>query len=164
MVSVKHQSHYSLISLRPNRSADWIHNKWLMAGMGAVALIIATMWALLGIWIVFPFAGIEIGLLCYLLYKVSHQTYHSETLSFEKDYVHIQSCRKYKKSITLNRHATHLEMAESPRDWYLPQVLLVTPQQRIAIGEFLNQADRHRLFDEIKKIGIPAWRHHWWRH
>ena len=89
MVSVKHQPHYSLISLQPNRSADWVHNKWLMAGMAGVALIIATMWAFFGIWIVFPFAGIEVGLLCYLLYRVSHNTYRTQTLSFEKDYVHI---------------------------------------------------------------------------
>ncbi len=164
MVSVKHQPHYSLISLQPNRSADWVHNKWLMAGMAGVALIIATMWAFFGIWIVFPFAGIEVGLLCYLLYRVSHNTYRTQTLSFEKDYVHIQSNQKSSPTVTLSRRDTHLEMSESPRDWYLPQLALVTPEHSIRVGEFLNQADRHRLYEEIKNIGIPAWRHHWWKH
>lgn len=135
-----------------------------MAGMAGVALIIATMWAFFGIWIVFPFAGIEVGLLCYMLYRVSKNTYRTQTLSFEKDFVHIQSNHKATSPITLNRKDTHLEMSESPRDWYLPQLVLVTPDHHVPVGDFLNQTDRHQLYEEIKKMGIPAWRHHWWKH
>ncbi|GGF53285.1 DUF2244 domain-containing protein [Alteromonas lipolytica] len=164
MVLVKHLSQYSLITLRPNRSADWLHNKWLMLGMAIIAFMIACAWAWVGVWMVFPFAGIEISLLCFMLYRVSLRSYHSETLSFEKDYVHIQRSTRQSSVITLNRNDVHLEMTESAQDWYLPQVTLVTPNHNIAVGEFLNQADRQELYREIKKMGVPAWRHHWWKH
>lgn len=164
MVSVKHQPKYSLISLQPNRSADWVQNKWLMAGMSAFALLIATMWALFGVWMVFPFAGVEVGLLCYMLYRVSHNTYQLQTLIFEKEAVHIQIGHKCTNTITLSRNDIHLQMSESPRDWYLPQLTLVTPENSVTLGEFLNRADRHLLYEEIKNLRIPVWRHHWWKH
>ncbi|MDC8830578.1 DUF2244 domain-containing protein [Alteromonas gilva] len=164
MIKVKHQGKYSLIELKPNRSADWIHNKWLMLAMAIVAFTIASAWALFGLWVVFPFAGIEIGLLCYLVYRVSHQTYRKETIAIEQTHIHIQSNQRQSMCISLLREDTHVELAESPLDWYLPQVKLVSGDNSVAIGEFLNQSDRHQLYEEIKKLGIPAWRHHWWKH
>ncbi len=164
MIKVKHQSNYSLIELHPNRSADWIHNKWLMLAMATVAFTIASGWALFGIWVVFPFAGIEVALLCYILYRVSRQTYQKETIAIEKTHIYVQSNQRHSTVISLLREDTHLELAESQLDWYLPQVKLVSGDTSVAVGEFLNQSDRHKLFEEIKKLGIPAWRHHWWKH
>lgn len=134
---------------------------WLMA---SVAFIIAVVWTIVGAWLVFPFAGIEIGLFCYLLYRVNLFTYSSQTIAIEKHHIHVQSSNRAMKSVSLLREDTHLELSESPQDWYLPQLKLVCNDKCIAIGDFLNKEDRQTLYETIKELGIPAWRHHWWKH
>lgn len=164
MVTVKHHAHYTLVTLTPNRSASWRDSKWLMWLIASVAFIIAVVWAIVGVWLVFPFAGIEIGLFCFLLYRVNLLTYSNQSVSIEKHQIHVQYSNKAVKSVSLPREDTHMELSESPQDWYLPQLKLVSAENSVAIGDFLNKEDRQTLYETIKDLGIPAWRHHWWKH
>lgn len=164
MVLTTQHTHYCQIELRPNRSANWRKNKQLMMFLAIVGLIIPSVWAWLGLWFVFPFAGIEIGLVCIMLYKVSRQTYLREIISIESQFVHVQYEKKGTAARSFPVQDTHIELSESPQDWYLPGVYIVCGDEKLAIGDFLNHEDRMTLYETIKNLGIPAWRHHWWKH
>ena len=63
MVSARHNAEESLIILRPNRSADWRANRNLLLSLAALSCVISTGFALLGAWVILPFAGLEIAVL-----------------------------------------------------------------------------------------------------
>ncbi|WP_164084668.1 DUF2244 domain-containing protein [Alteromonas flava] len=155
----------TIIRLTPNRSATWLNTKWLMLIMTVFVLLIATAWAFAGAWVILPFAGLEVGLLVFIMYRVSQKTYRSETVKLCKDRIIVESqlSAKQRQRLTLPRRELHLEVEETEQDWQLPDMQLITPQQTLHIGKFLNLNDRKCLMEHLRNAGVPMCRTHWWK-
>ena len=83
MVKLKHKHESVILTLQPNRSANWQQNKIIIMVMAAFVMSIAIAWSAVGVWIVLPFAGFEVGLLAFLMHRVSYSTYQKQiTVSY----------------------------------------------------------------------------------
>lgn len=127
----------------------------------AVAVFtIAIGWAVVGVWVILPFAGVEVVLLIFIMYQVSRSTYRWETIDIAPHTIHF--CTRH-RTLIFTRPSAHIEFTEVENDWRLPTVSLVDGEQRIVLGEFLNLEDRALLKESLGNEGIMVCRNQWWK-
>lgn len=91
---------------RPNHSLTHRQQKLVLWSLATVCFATASGFALLGYWLILPFAGLEIGLLAWALETLRSREEDYETLTIEGDVV------------VLEWHAgTHGERREMNRQW-----------------------------------------------
>ena len=155
------------IILSPNRSATWAHTKYLMLVMVFFVMVIAIAWAFVGAWVILPFAGLEVGLLVYIMYRVSKSTYKTEILTISSSEVTLIKGRiplkKFREIYAFSRDDLHIEIVETDNNWHLPEIQLVTSNNKLCIGAFLNLEDRQKLASYLRSSGLPNCRTHWWK-
>jgi len=143
------------IRLLPNRSASWKQTKYFVLGISVLSLSIATFWALQGAWVILPFAGLEVALLCILAHRVSYRTYHQQLLRVDDASVKIEWGYYYPKKSWLFERAdsefiiTHPEHSLSPAC-----VEIVQADQALRLGVFLNKEDIDALVELIRNSGL----------
>ncbi|NMH61339.1 DUF2244 domain-containing protein [Alteromonas ponticola] len=151
------------IELTPNRSANWTQSKMFIGILAIPVFVIALGWSVVGVWIILPFAGLEIGLLTLLMLKVSHQTYQQQTIVINKEVVSVESGFRQKSKRCLPRHGCHILYKETENDWQLPVIVIISDKGKLVVGQFLNLADRQLLKEELERAGLIICRPHWWR-
>lgn len=73
MIKIKQSPLTTIITLSPNQSASWKETKTMITCMVILVMVIALGWTLSGAWIILPFAGLEVGLFAYFMYRVCKQ-------------------------------------------------------------------------------------------
>lgn len=153
----------TLITLRPNRSATWRQTKWVIAIMVAVVMIIAVAWTFIGAWIVLPFAGLEVGLFAFLMYKVSRFTYSKQVISITPHQVTVEfGYREVERLAAFTRTDLNVYYTQTENNWELPKIALNDGQQLCVIGDFLNLEDRVILKQSLEDAGLIICKNHWW--
>ncbi|MEM0909657.1 MAG: DUF2244 domain-containing protein [Pseudomonadota bacterium] len=153
-----------IIELTPNRSVTWQQTKWIIALMIAFVMIIAIAWSFVGAWIVLPFAGLEVGLFAYLMYRVSKFTYSKQVLFIDEAKVTIEY-RHAKQQVrqVFDKAGLHVAYSESEMDWELPRIALKSDFHEIEIGTFLNLDDRKKLASMLENAGFMVLKNKWWK-
>jgi uncharacterized membrane protein len=85
-----HPAAEPMFVIRPNCSLTWRGNLWLLAGLSAVSFGIAGAFAWLGLWLILPFAGLEIGALALALYLCAWRAQRLEVVKLDGDRVRIE--------------------------------------------------------------------------
>lgn len=150
------------IELHPNRSATWQQTKLLIALMAVFVGFIALGWAMVGIWIVLPFAGLEVGLLAFLMYRVSHFTYQRQHIDIKPRRIRVM-VEKRQSPIVLSREHCHVEYDDPTDNWRLPVIRLIDHRRFVEIGEFLNLDDKRKLKNTLEQAGLITCQRQWWR-
>lgn len=149
------------IELHPNRSATWHQTKLLIALLAVFVGIIALGWAFVGVWVILPFAGLEVGLLAFMMYRVSHFTYQTQCIDITTRCIFVSSSPK-EPTVELNRACCHVEF-EHANTWQLPTIHLVDQHNLIEIGQFLNLEDKQKLRHTLERAGLMTCQRQWWR-
>ncbi len=104
---------------------------------------------------ILPFAGLEVLLLSYFVYRVSARTYQQEILYFESEHVRVEGGTSYPAwSFTFERQDTEIVIA-NPRHSLSPaSVTIDSPRQSLRVGEMLNREDIQQLTEVIRTSGI----------
>lgn len=145
------------ITLTPNRSASWKQVKVLMLFFTLFCLSIAFLWALMGAWMILPFAGLEISLLIGIMYLVSANSYRREVIIFNKDEILIASGKnKLTQTWSFNRQHCQLLVFQTNHPEDSPVFHLVDEQQRIELGIFLSKEDKETLKEYFDKMYITT--------
>lgn len=163
MITSKQYEDQWRIVLQPNRSASWTQSKLFIGILATPIAFIALGWSIVGVWIVLPFAGLEIGLLALLMFKVSHQTYQEQTIVIKKETISIETGFRQKIEQTVSRSGCHVLYSETENDWQLPVISVISDKVEITLGQFLNLTDRQLLKLELQRAGLVICRPHWWR-
>lgn len=164
MVQLEKHNNSVIFLLTPNRSLTWFEAKLIMTFMVSVVMIIALAWAFVGIWVVLPFAGLEVGLFVLLMYKVTRFTYLKQVVTFTKQDITVEMGIERRQTIqTIPRFGTDVYYSETERNWRTPKITLHNGNNHIQIGQFLNDDDMAILRQEIEKLGFPICREHWWK-
>ncbi len=164
MVNAQHSGDRSVIVLTPNCSASWQQNRHFVYLLGGVTLLVAGLWALAGAWLVLPFAGIEVAVLVYVMLCVSRFTSQKQVIIVEKQQVVLeQGVDAPNQRWVLSRPEVHVAVVEArnPVDSLL--LNLVQGEQRIAVGEFLNQQDRIQTRKALQRSGLIICSDKWWQ-
>jgi len=164
MVKIKQTPPATIITLSPNQSASWKETKTIIIIMVVLVMVIAVGWTLSGAWVILPFAGLEVGLFAYFMYRVCKQGFAQQIITISENFVLIESgIQRREVARTYNRDLLSFEVTETERDWHLPDIIVCLENYRLSIGEFLNQDDRMLLKDALKNAGLPLSRTQWWK-
>ncbi len=151
------------ITLSPNRSADWQDIRLWLFILSIPALIVGVGWFALGVWIILPFVGLELGLLSYFMYKVCYQNYRKQQIVINEDTVTIESGihQPDQKQIFL-RPECYL-LATKPNHPIERLALTLTNQSTsLPIGEFLNPKDLELTRRSLVNAGLIECSNRWW--
>ena len=153
-----------VLTLSPNRSANWAQTKLLISIMASLVLIISIAWAFIGAWLVLPFAGIEVGLLWFISYRVSLYTYQQQVITITDSSIKLQSgTYRPQKNWSFERNHTHVALIEAQGAFDCMQMSLIDDSRRIVFGEFLNQADRIIALKYLKAAPVTVLSDKWWQ-
>lgn len=152
MVSVEEESQYTRIILRPNRSLNWRGNQWVILSLLCISSLISIGFAMVGAWVILPFAGIEIAALTASLYYVSWKLSYCHVLKFEAEQVALE------KGVYFPKYSWHfdldkviLEVTPPNHDWEGPKLNIVHAKDSFSIGEFLSKRDSEALLGQLRR-------------
>ena len=137
---------------RPNQSATWGANVVLLAALAVPVLGIAVVFALLGAWLILPFAGLELVALGAALYQVNWKQQYRHVITFSDDSVwiakgHHAPCQQWQFS----RHSTGLTITTEQHPWDGPQLCVHDRNKSVTLGEFLNREDSLQLIELLRQ-------------
>lgn len=138
----------------PNMSGQWQTTKRFLWIVSSLAILIATAFALVGLWMILPFAGLEIIALVSLMYWVAHQCRRKQVITFEDNKVLVEK-GIYNPESTWESELffTRLFIDKPPYRGGQPlKVFLRSQQQQLEIGEFLNEDDKKKLIAELRGV------------
>lgn len=155
MVIVNQYEESYQIELTPNKSASWFNNVQILMGLGFITAIIALGWYYVGVWMILPFAGFEIGLLIFILHKVSSQCYRKEVLYIDDSEIRIEKGSKGPDWKFAFPRGECDFIFTKPRHFLTPAKIDVEHGDRkVSLGSFLNKEDVAALIEKLKDIGI----------
>ncbi|MCV2885090.1 DUF2244 domain-containing protein [Aestuariibacter sp. AA17] len=164
---VKHTltSKGDIIILSPNRSASWKQIKQFILIAWCIIAIIAVSWAMVGAWIVLPFAGLEMALLGYFMYRVSMGSYQQQVISIDQEKIVIESgITRPESRARLERDSAHLHITEANNTLDPATLTLKDHQQSVHIGTFLSKEDIEVTRQTLQSAGIRTLSNHWWKY
>ena len=155
MVRSDKQIDGTVITLLPNRSATWEETCVFLYIICGTTLVIGLLWAILGIWAVLPFSGLEAALVAFVMYRVSHSTYQRQVITFTPQQVMVQFGASFpRRSWILERARTHLSVAEPQHHLDALRLRIFDPEHSIELGAFLNKDDKEAALDALKQAGL----------
>lgn len=160
MVQALHHPGGTRLLLTPNRSLSWRGNLRFLAALTLLSAIIATGWALVGAWVILPFAGIELIAVAAGIYTTSRDCQRKEVLTMEGNTIRLEKGRQRRNAQwTMPRHQTHLELDEAPHPFAPARLYLHHRNEHISVGGFLNVEDTEALLNTLKGLGFTIDRH-----
>lgn len=154
----------TVITLLPNRSANWKQTRRLIIIISTFVFLIALAWALVGVWFILPFAGLEVALLAFLMYRGCYATYQKQMITINRQFVIFEAGTYYpQRNLTFLRQDVAIMVNEAKLPFDNSQLHFYTPDTRFELGQFLNQADRKLTLYYLKQAGIFVQSDKWWQ-
>ena len=149
-----------LIVLQPNQSFSWRANIYFLATMFTVSFAIAIAFLLQGIWMIMPFAGLEMLLLAAALYYCVRKTHRQEVLRFSMDEVVIESgVNKIEQEHRFRRYFTRVQVEKPGGSRRTQRIAIAERSHNVAVGEFLTEDEKNTLIRElrlmIQRLDVP---------
>jgi len=141
-----------MIVARPNQSATWSANLWLVALLAIPVLGIAIGFALLGAWLVLPFAGLELLALGCALYRVSWKQQYRQVITVSDDSVCIDKgyhCPLQHWHFARASAGLAITLQRHPCD--APALCVHDRHESVVLGEFLNREDSLKLVELLRQ-------------
>ena len=130
------------IVARPNHSATWRSNLYVLIGISIPSLGAAIGFTVLGAWPILPFAGLEMLALGCALYYVNWKLQYRHVITVNEDSIRIDKGHyRPRQSWQFARPRTGLSVVPERHPWEGPELALHDRQQRVSVGEFLNRED-----------------------
>ena len=156
----------TILLLLPNCSAHWPQAKLTIVLLSIPVSMIAVLWGLAGAWFVLPFAGIELGLFAWLMYRVNGAAHHGQLLTITQSSIQLSQGRyqgsKTPMVVTFARKGCVFTFTQTERHWQLPICALHCDGQHYQLGSFLNLQDRKQLVSYLADCGLAICRNRWW--
>lgn len=149
------------IIVQPNRSMSWTQSMWLLAGITVLLLSISTVFALKGLWLILPFAGLEVAALAYCMYRVADSGYLCEVISIGETEIRVEKgrqrrCRSTRggpeATCTFPRGWARVLLIEDRGSWYPNKVLIGASGRQVELGAFLVEDEKKDLVEELRRV------------
>lgn len=144
--------------IRPNRSMDWKSTVRIYLLILSVSVLIATGFALMGLWMIVPFTGMEMLLLAGAFYLCALRSRDYELIAVDENYISIE--KEHGASggrIRFQRHWARVDL-EQPACRNQPSRLVVRSHGRSEeIGLCLNEEEKRHLARQLQRaIAFPS--------
>ncbi|BAZ92439.1 integral membrane protein [Thiohalobacter thiocyanaticus] len=139
------------VLIRPNCSLTWRGSVLVFCGIFLVSMSIALGFWSQGLWLVLPFAGLEMLMLAAGLYLGALRTSEREVIRIEGDTVAIErGRRRCREIIRFPRGWARVELARAARPGYPSRLLIRSHGQAQEVGHCLNDQERDRLATDLR--------------
>ncbi|MFT7300338.1 MAG: putative membrane protein [Porticoccus sp.] len=143
--------HASQVVLTPNQSLSWQGNMWVIVVFSMATILFALPIALLGGWVVIPFAVLQILALTYGLYSTFKKLNHREVITLQDGQLFLhRGSNKVDASWVFSTSSVKILIEEQDHPVTPPDINLVAEGHCYNLGVFLNKADRLELADTLK--------------
>lgn len=151
--SINENTGLAVIVLRPNNSASWRFNMLIVASLAFIAFCLSTYLALQGLWVVFPFAVLEIGFLFICLYLRLRANINTEVITFDEGSVVVErGCYHAEKTWKYHRMWAKIYVKKPVTRGYPKQIFIRSHGKELELGSFLNKKDKEILIKDLKHI------------
>ena len=152
MVSSARTATQLMIIARPDQSATWRTNVLLLLALAVPVLVISVAFAVLGAWLILPFAGLELLALAAALYHVSWKQQCRHVITVSADSVWIAKGNYApRQRWRFPRHSTGLTITAQQHPWYGPELKVHDRHESVTLGEFLNREDSLKLMELLQQ-------------
>lgn len=141
------------IVLQPNNSASWQFNLKIAVSLAVINFIFATYFAWHGLWLIYPFAGLEVGLLFICLYLRLKANINTEVITFDSDTVLVERGHYHaERSWKYHRMWAKIFIKKPAYRGRPKQVFIRSHGKELELGSFLNKKDKELLIKDLKNI------------
>lgn len=149
------QGNYWRLVIEPNCSLTWRQSMAFFTGISVLLLSIATVFALKGYWMIFPFAGLELIALGAGFYVTAHATSRRQVVSITEDLVTVEKgkLRQGPQSRTdLPRCWTRVAFENADDQRQFRRLWLGASGSRVEVGEFLTDDEKDGLASHLRRL------------
>ena len=141
------------IVVRPNQSLSWHGNLTVLASLGIVMAIIAVGFAVMGLWLVLPFAGLELAVVAAGLYVTSRRLANSEVISLSPSSVKVETGYRYPASSRrVKRHWARIDLCNGASRVQPSRLYIRSHGEAIEVGACLTDKEREKLAHELRRL------------
>ncbi len=149
--TVDSKRHWQIV-IRPNRSLTRRQLQLVFVGIATFCLGIASVFAVLGMWPVLPFAGAEVMVVGVGFYLSAMGGREMEVVSVGDDKVAVEKgrrrvCQRWE----LQRAWTQIRLLPPRIRWYPTRLVIRSLGSEVELGGFLNEEERRRLAGELQQ-------------
>ncbi len=139
----------------PNMSANWRTTKIILWFISFVTLLIAVAFSFFGLWLILPFAGLEVLALFAFSYWVAYQCCRKEVITIKDNQLKVEK-GYHSPQFTWRAELfwTRLIIDRSEFRGHPLKLYLRSKKQQLEIGEFLNEDDKEQLISALRGIVI----------
>lgn len=139
--------------LRPNRSATWRQDLWLLAAIAAVALPLALGWSMLGFWLILPLALLQMAVVLAAFWISSHSLLAREVVTVEPERIVIEAGRRRpQRRFELSRYWTRVLLDDGGGRTRPSRLILRCRRLAVECGRFLTESEREGLWRELRSV------------
>lgn len=150
---INEKTGFATIVLKPNNSSSWQFNMQVVASLAFITFCLSTYFALQGLWVIFIFAGLEIGFLFICLYLRLRANINTEVITFDENTVIIERGRYQAEKIwEYHRIWAKIFVKKPVTRGYPKQVFIRSHGKELELGSFLNKKDKEILIKDLKHI------------
>lgn len=141
------------VVIRPNQSLSWRGNMVVLASLGLVMATIATGFALMGLWLVLPFAGLELLAVAVALYLTCRRLANSEVISLSPAAIRVESGYRYPESShRVTRDWVRIDLYDRDASAQRSRLYIRSQGQAIEVGACLTDEEREKLARELRRL------------
>jgi uncharacterized membrane protein len=139
---------YSIIS-KPNSCLNAQAKMKLFLLLAVVPLLVGFSFSMLGMWMVFPFVGLELFGLGYAFYYIDRHAGDFESISIIDDRLVVEKHNDQQtRQFVLNTYWAKLVLSHMPNGNL--QLYLRSQGKDLEIGNYMNVEQRHALAEQLK--------------
>ena len=139
--------------VQPNHSISWSDTVLIYIGILAVSVIVAGGFALLGLWMVLPFAGLEMMLVAVVLYRCALRARFYEIIAIDNDRIKIErNCNRPGQPISFQRYWARVQLVPPSRRNEASRLLVSSHGKSVEIGTWLNETEKKELADDLSRL------------
>jgi len=145
------------VVIEPNCSLTWRESLIFFSGISVVSLTVAGFFASMGLWLVLPFAGLELLALGGCLYHTACRLRVRELILISERTVRVERGRSCPWGVSeFPRGWARVTHCRGTHDWYPSRLTIGTAGRNVEVGAFLNESERQLLAAELTRLLV--WR------
>ncbi len=149
--TVDSKRHWQFV-IRPNRSLTRRQLQLVFMGIATYCLGIGSVFAVLGMWPVLPFAGAEVMVVGIGFYLSAMGGRELEVVSVDRDKVAVEKGRRHvRQRWELHRAWAQIRLLPPRIRWYPTRLVIRSHGREVELGGFLNDEERQRLAGELQQ-------------
>ncbi|TVP60916.1 MAG: DUF2244 domain-containing protein [Halomonadaceae bacterium] len=146
--------------LTPNRSLSWKGNLMIFGAAVLFFTVMISVMIVVGAWVIFPFAVLELTVLFFGLYLTSRKCQLQEVLYIIGDQLRLEKGRyTLENEWEMPRQYARVTLTAPRHPFTPPKLLLMYRDTEVPLGTFLNEEDTLTLIDLLESKGVRIDRH-----